>query len=474
MNLGKEQQKSKETVRELTPAANLTSLLNEDWGNIKAVDKHIWGLTLPALVELMLATLFNMVDMVMVGNVGTVALAAVGIANQPNMLILSVFQSLNVGTMALVARFTGTNDHRSRRLVLQQTLIISLLLGTICSVLGYSLAQKVVVFMGAEPEVVAPATSYFAVTSIGAFFVSVTMGIGAALRGAGDTVTPMRYNLIANFLNVIGNYILIFGKLGFPALGVTGAALSTTISRGLAMAMALYAVYRSDSLFSLSTYKKFKVDLKIIKRILGIGLPSGIEQLILRTGQIEFTRTVSGLGTTVFAAHQIGISLMGLSFAPNQAFGMAATTLVGQSLGAGLPDAAEKFGLRTRRLGMLVAASVTTLFFFFGKQIAGLYTNDLQVALMAAAALKVLAIMQPLQSTQFILAGALRGAGDTRWPLYATMIGIWGIRVAFAKLFIGMGFGLLGAWTANFLDQTFRSIFIYTRYNSEHWKTIEV
>ena len=462
------------TRKKITRTGRLVDLSPQDLTDIKIVDKYIWNLTLPALIELMLATLFNMVDLVMVGKVSTIALAAVGIANQPNMLILSVFQSLNVGTMALVARFTGTKDYKLRRTVLQQTLILSVLFGLVCSTLGYLYARKIAIFMGAEPDVIAPATSYFAITSLGALFVSITMGIGAALRGAGDTVTPMRYNVIANFLNVIGNYILIFGKFGFPALGVTGAALSTTLSRGIAAVLALYAIYRSDSLYRLSIYKAFKINVPIIKRILNIGLPSGLEQLILRTGQIEFTRTVSGLGTTIFAAHQIGLNLMGLSFAPNQAFGMTATTLMGQSLGAGQPEAAEKFGLRTRRLGMLVAASVTTLFFFFGKYIARLYTDDLQVILLAAAALKILAVMQPLQSTQFILAGALRGAGDTRWPLYATMIGIWGIRVVFAKLFIGMGFGLLGAWTANLLDQAFRSIVIYLRYNSGRWKTMKV
>mgnify|MGYP000875225157 CR=1 FL=1 len=441
---------------------------------MKKVDKYIWQLTLPALIELMLATLFNMVDLVMVGSVGTVALAAVGISTQPNMLIMSVFQSLNVGTMALVARFTGTKDYKGRRTVLQQTLILSLVIGLACSALGYIYAEKVVIFMGAEPEVIPPATSYFSLTALGAIFASITMGIGAALRGAGDTVTPMRYNVIANSLNVVGNYVLIFGKFGFPALGVSGAALSTTISRGLAMVLALYAIYHADSLYSLSVYKSFKLNIPIIKRILNIGLPSGLEQLIMRGGQIEFTRTVSGLGTTVFAAHQIGINLMGLSFAPNQAFGMSATTLMGQSLGADDPDAAHIYGLRTRRLGMMVAASVTTLFFFFGRYIARLYTSDPKVILLAAAALKILAVMQPLQSTQFILAGALRGAGDTRWPLYATIIGIWGIRVIFAKIFIGLGFGLLGAWGANLLDQTFRSIFIYARYKSGHWKTMKV
>lgn len=456
------------------PNSNLASLLDTTAGNAKAVDKHIWALTLPSLVELMLATLFGMVDMVMVGHVSTESLAAVGISNQPMMLILSVFQALNVGTMALVARFTGTDDHQSSCSVLKQTLILATLVGTVLSGLGFVYAHRIVAFMGAEPEVIPAAAAYFSITALGTVFVAVIMGIGAALRGAGDTVTPMRYNLISNLLNVFGNYILIFGKLGFPALGVTGAALSTTLSRGLGMLMALYAVYRPYSLFRLSTRQTTRIDIALMKRILNIGLPSGLEQLVLRTGQIEFARTVAGLGTTVFAAHQIAINVVGLSFAPNQAFGMAATTLVGQSLGANRPDLAETCGLQTRRLGMLVAASITTLFFFFGQQIAAIYADDPAVVKMAAGALKIVAIMQPLQSTQFILAGALRGAGDTRWPLLSTMIGIWGIRVVFAKLFISMGLGLTGAWLAHLLDQLFRSIFIHTRYSSQHWKTIEV
>ena len=163
------------------------------------------ALTLPSLIELMLATLFGMVDMVMVGHVSTNIIGSSGISNQPMMLILSVFQALNVGTMALVARFTGTDDHRSSCLVLRQTLILAMFAGTVVSILGFVFAQSVVTFMGAEPEVIPLATSYFAITASGAFFVAVTMGIGAALRGAGDTVTPMRYNLISNLFNVFGN-----------------------------------------------------------------------------------------------------------------------------------------------------------------------------------------------------------------------------------------------------------------------------
>lgn len=455
-------------------AVGLDNLFSSEKLNTKLLDKYIWILALPSLIELMLATVFGMVDMIMVGNVSTASLAAVGISNQPMMLILSVFQALNVGTTALVARVMGTGDRRSSRLVLRQTLILAAIFGASTSLIGFLFARRIVVFMGAKPDVIPLATSYFGIVASGAFFVAITMGITAALRGVGDTVSPMKYNIIANLINVFGNYVLIYGKLGFPAMGVTGAALSTTISRGLGMLMAFYAVRRPGSIFSGFRVLKLKVDVGLMKRILRIGFPSGLEQLALRTGQIEFARTAASLGTMVFAAHQIALNVVGLSFAPGQAFGIAATTLVGQSLGAGRPDVAERCGFETRRLGMIIAFSIALLFFFFGRQIADIYTNDAEVTHMAAKALKIVALMQPLQSTQFILAGALRGAGDTRWPLFSTMIGIWCIRVVFAKVFVALGFGLIGLWMAQLLDQLFRSVFIYARYTSGHWKMIKV
>lgn len=440
----------------------------------KELNKKVWGLTLPALIELLLATLFGMVDMVMVGNVSTQSLAAVGITNQPILLALAVFQASNVGTTALVARFIGTGDKSMANKVVEQTLILAVISGIIVSGLGFGLAQTVVKFMGAEPEVVPLAVSYMKIVCLGGVFLSLTLGISAALRGAGDTLSPMKYNITSNIINIIVNYILIYGKLGFPAMGVKGAAIATALSQGIAAFMALIAIYQSDSCFNLSFRAIPSLDLNLIKRMLNIGVASGLEQLALRTGQIEFARTVASLGTTVLAAHQIGINVFGLSFAPSMAFGMAATTLVGQSLGANRPDIAEQYGLVTRKLGMIVAVGIASLFFFFGNKIAAIYTSDLEAIRLAAGCLKMIAIMQPMQSTQFILAGALRGAGDTRWPLYSTFIGVWGIRVLLAKVFVSMGFGLIGAWMGQVCDQLFRSIFIYVRYNSGHWKKINV
>ena len=436
--------------------------------------KRIMQLAMPSLIELLLGTLFGMVDMVMVEQVNKESLAAVGITNQPTMLALSVFQALNVGSTALIARYVGTDDTESASSVVKQTLILTFIIGTLVSILGYVFAGSVINFMGAEPDVYPLAVTYLQIIALGGIFISISMGIGAALRGAGDTMTPMRYNLISNLLNVGMNYVLIYGKLGFPAMGVAGAAIATTLSRLVGMIMALMAIYHPNSILTLSEKKGIYFDFNVIERILKIGIPSGIEQFVLRLGQVEFARTVAGLGTTVFAAHQIALNVFGLSFSPSQAFGMAATTLVGQSLGAGRPDLAEKYGLETRRIGMYVAVAIASTFFFFGKPIASIYNRDAQVIALAAGCFKIIALMQPMQSTQFILAGALRGAGDTRGPLFATVVGIWGIRVLFAKIFINMGFGLFGAWTAQALDQIFRSVFIYIRYNLGKWKHIKV
>lgn len=452
------------------------SALEEDLKglDIKRLRKRIKDLALPALAEQLMSTLFGMVDMVMVGHVSTASLAAVGLSNQPTMLTLAVFQALNIGSTALVARFMGTDDRKSATRVVEQTLIVTFALGLIAMLLGYTNAERLMIFMGAEPEVLPLATQYFSIISMGFIFVNISLGVGAVLRGAGDTITPMRYNIIANSINMVLNYILIFGKMGFPALGVKGAAIATITAQGVGMTLALLSIHHPDAVLNLSEHRGISIDIDLLRRILNIGIPAMIEQLLFRTGQMEFARTVAGLGTTVYAAHQVAVNVFGLSFAPSVAFSIAATTLVGQTLGAGRPDLAEKYGLETRKIGMMVAVAIASSFFFFGRQIAGIYSDDLQVIAMAAGCLKFIAIIQPMQSTQFILAGALRGAGDTKGPLISSFVAIWGIRVVLAKVFIRLGLGLNGAWLASLCDQIFRSTFMYLRYNAGKWKEIKV
>jgi len=234
-------------------------------------------------------------------------------------------------------------------------------------------------------------------------------------------MTPMRYNLFSNLLNVFGNYVLIFGKFGFPAMGVAGAALSTTLCRGVAAFLALRAIFNKNRNIGVSLKDDYRIDKNLLERLISIGLPSAMEQFCSGWAGV-FLPCRSRVGNGYLCGTPNSNQYLFFDFTPGQAFGMAATTMVGQSLGAKHPDVAEKAGLAARRMGLIIALAIAIVLFFFGYDVALLYTDEPEVARAAANALKILAIMQPMQSTQFILAGALRGAGDTRWPLYSTAI----------------------------------------------------
>lgn len=437
--------------------------------------REMLRITWPAFIELVMSTLFGMVDMVMVGRLGPAAIAAVGITNQPFMLLMAIFAAINIGGTTLVAWSFGGKNLKKAKAVTRQVITINLIIGALMSLLGVYAAKPIVRFMGAGPDTLAMGTVYFQIVASGLIFQAIIMGITACLRGVGQTRIPMAYNVGSNMLNVFGNYVLIYGKLGFPQWGVTGAAISTTLSRLVASLAALYIVYLSRrSELKISIKGDYRFDRDIIKKLFTIGLPSALEQFVLQSGLMLFVKIVSGLGTAGFAAHQIGINISGLSFSPSMAFGVAATTLVGQTLGAGDTDKAEKYACYIRKVAMVTANVMGLIFILFSHPLARLYTSDLAVAAMAGTVLKILALAQPGQSAQLTLAGALRGAGDTMYPLYASILGIWIFRVGATYWFVNcLGWGLNGAWIALVMDQYIRSLFIHLRFHSGRWKHIK-
>jgi putative MATE family efflux protein len=329
--------------------------------------------------------------------------------------------------------------------------------------------------MGAQDDAIGYAVTYMRIICLGLLPQTIGMCVTAVLRGAGDTKTPMRFNIIANCFNVAGNFLLINGYFGFPKWGVYGAGFATSVSRVIGCGLALWVIFNGKSLLHISLRDKFVPRFDLIQRIVKVGLPAMLEQLVMRFGNIAFTKVVSGLGTLTYAAHQIAMNIVSLSFTPGQGFSMAATSLVGRSLGDKRPDDADMYGWETRRVGMYVAGVMAVIFFVFGNFVAALYTKDPTVIHQSATALKIIALVQVFQSTQFILAGALRGAGDTRWPLISTFIGVAGVRVILALVFVNvLHLGLIGAWMAMAIDQTTRSVVIFFRYRSKRWQHIKV
>lgn len=447
--------------------------------NAKEESSKMWkviaAITWPAFVELVMSTLFGMVDMIMVGHLSSAAIAAVGLTTQPFMLLLAVFAAVNVGTTTLVAWNIGAGNPEKASSITRQILVVNTVLGIVISLIGIFFARATVIFMGANADTIKDATLFFQIVSAGLVFQAVTMGITASLRGAGETKLPMLYNIGSNLLNVFGNYVLIYGKFGFPAWGVAGSAASTTLARMLACFAGLYIIYLSNrSKIHLSIKGSYKLDMGIIKQVFSIGLPAAMEQFVIQSGLVLFARTVSSLGTADFAAHQIGLNISGLTFAPSMAFGVAATTLVGQSLGAKDTDKAQKYAQVILKMSVAVACLMGLMFILFSYQMALLYTKDLAVAAMSGIVLKILALAQPGQSTQLTAAGALRGAGDTMYPLYASIFGIWIFRVVVAYVFVSIfQWGLIGAWVALVMDQYTRAGIVFLRYRSGRWKYVK-
>lgn len=435
----------------------------------------------PVLIELLLGSLFGMIDMMMLGRIPDQALAAasvaaVGMTNQPLFIGLSLVQALNVGGTAMIARYYGAKQNQKMETVLKHVMLLSMIFLAIpLSLLGIAFTDNILNLMGAQPDTLEAGRSYFKIVMVGFIFQSLSMSISAALRGIGDTKTPMKINLKCNFLNVIGNALLIYGLLGFPALGITGAGISTALSQAIACIFLLRYVIKGESIIKLNIISKFKFDKNIMYNLVKIGLPASMEQMVLRIGILLFVRIVAGLGTVVYAAHQIALNILSLSFQPGQAFGIAASSLVGRSLGAKNHEKAEAYAKKTRKIGSLISTFMAVIFFFFGAQLVSLYSPDPLIINSSSGALKIIAFVQPFQSSQLILAGALRGAGDTFWPLVATFMGVLLVRVVLAYIFvIIMGWGLMGAWIAVFIDQFVRWVFVYIRFRTGKWKHVKI
>ena len=435
--------------------------------------KEILSITWPAFIELVMSTLFGMVDMIMVGRVSSAGLAAIGLTHQPFRLLNAVFAAVNIGTTTLVAWNIGAGKKEKAAVVARQVLVINLVLGIALTAVGIGFARPIIKFMGGNSDTMEMAVDYFTIIVSGLVFLAFNSAVTAALRGAGETRLPMMYNIGANLFNVFGNWVLIYGKLGFPAMGAAGAALPTTISRFLSCSVALYILFSKRSISVLSTRLRdgFCPNFETIRKVFSIGFPAALEQIILQSGLMLFARTVSGLGTAEFAAHQIGLNINGLTFAPSMAFGVAATTLVGQSLGANDEEIAEKYASQVHHIAIGVACLIGMIFILFSHPMSRIYTEDENIAHMAGTVLKIVALGQLGMPTQLCLAGALRGAGDTIYPLIASAFGIWVFRVIVAHFFVRVfGWGLIGAWAALVLDQYTRAGIVYARYRSGKWK----
>ena len=442
----------------------------------KEISSKVVAIAWPALVESFLIQLVSMVNTMMVGSVGTAAIAAIGYVTQPRFLILAVFQAFNTGSTALIARAKGAGNDEDANTIMHQSLLLSFVASIVLGFIGYIFATPMVVFMGAsEPETIAGATLYMRVLMLTFPANAITLAVTACLRGIGRTKVSMTYNITANVVNVIVGYVFINGHFGMPALGIMGAALGMAAGQIVSLLIALYAIIGGSDMLKLEFKRLFQIKPRILKGVLNIGSPAMLEQLFMRSGQIMFSKVVASLGTQAYATHIIANNIYSMSMMIGQSFGISATSLIGQSLGKKRPDHGKAYVQKCRRYSMISSMLLAGSFFFFGRQLVAMYTTDAAVIAQGALLLKIVALIQPLQSSQMVLSGALRGAGDTKAVAVSTFTGIVIVRpiVAYVMVFM-VGAGLNGIWLALVLDQTIRSSYTMWRFASDKWKDVKV
>ncbi|MBK9711654.1 MAG: MATE family efflux transporter [Kouleothrix sp.] len=440
-------------------------------------------LALPAVGEQVLNTLVGLADTFLVGHLGaaaaaslgyssSVALAGVGLANQIVWLITVFFMAVSVGSTALVARAIGAGDTPTANRVLRQSLIVGLLMGFAVTAIGVLLAAPMVGMLGAGPEVLPRGVTFLQIASI-TFAPAALLFIGtAALRGAGDTRTPLYVMLGVNVVNILLSWLLVNGNLGAPTLGVAGSAVGAAVARGGGGLVLVGLLLRGRSGLKLSL--DLRPDWEMLRRIVRIGAPSGGEQLVFQGALLIFVRFVTGLGTAAYAAHNVVLNIESLSFLPGMGYAIAASTLVGQALGAGRPDEAEASSYESLRQGGLMMTLLGLIMVLFPHQLIGLFVADPLVADVGAPAMRIAGLFQPLLALNFIMSGGLRGAGDTRWPLYTKLVSTWGVRLPLVVGLLGLGLGLTGIWIAMASDFLVQAALALWRFRQGRWKAMRL
>lgn len=450
---------------------------------------NLFGIAFPSVLEMVLISLIGMIDTIMVSSINTDAVAAVGLVGQPRMLTLCIFFALNVGITAVIARRKGEErrDEANRTLRNAILLIVGISAVMMAGILPF--ASGLMKFAGAEAgRTLENATTYFKILTYILPLNALSMAICAAQRGIGNTKLTMYVNIISNLVNVLFNWLLINGIWIFPQLGVTGAAIATAIGMCVGFLLCVYSLLsgrRHDAFLRISVHDDWRLNKETISSVFKVSSSAMIEQIAMRIGFFSYAKIVAGLGTDAFAAHQIAMQFLNLSFCFGDGIGVAGTSLVGQMLGRKRSDLSHIYGLIAQRLAFAVALVLATCCIVLRAPLVSMFikpdAGD-NVRRLAEILMIVVASFQPFQMSAVVISGALRGAGDTKYTARIMMLTVAVMRpvLAFVAVY-GIGkwlklgeTALIGAWLAALIDMITRMILMMKRYSSGKWHNIKV
>lgn len=435
------------------------------------------GLTIagPATAEGVLASLVGSVDTMMVGALGPAAIAAIGLTNQPRMILLILVQSLCIGATAVIARRKGQGNADGIERCFRQTLLLGMIAGILITLVGNLLCEPILKIAGANEDTLELSCQYFRIINGGIMFNCITLVVCASLRGLGKTKVTMVTNITANLVNLVFNYLLISGNFGFPALGVRGAAIATVIGNAAGCGIALHAVLKKESPLPLKLFKKWSFDRETLGAIKQVSLASIGENVFLRLGFLINSIIVAKLGTNAFAAYQIVTNVTTLSFTLGDGLSVAGASLVGQSLGQERPDIALIYCKTLRRLSVFLSAGLMLFTILFRFRIAALFTQDPVVISYVVTSFWVAVLGMVPQNGRVVYSGCLHGAGDTGFVAKMALLSVAFIRPLSAYIFcFPLGMEVAGAWLSFVLDALVRDFAFTRRLAGGKWARVKL
>ena len=434
--------------------------------------KNIFQITLPAVFDLLAQTLIMALDMKMVSSLGPSAISSVGVGTAGMYALIPALIAVATGTTALLSRAYGADNKLDGKKAFAQSFFIAVPLGIFLTIIFLLFSEQIINLVGNAKDMnLSDAILYQNMTVIGFPFLGVSIATFYAFRAMGENKIPMIGNTLALVLKVILNFLLVY----LFKWGIFGAALSTTLTRLFSAIFSIYLVFWSKKNWISLELKDLKFDYFTSKRILKVGIPAAVEQLGLRIGMLIFEMMVISLGNLSYAAHKIALTAESISFNLGFAFSFAASALVGQELGKGSSQKALKDGYICTIIAMIVMSTFGLLFFIIPQFLVSLFTKDKDVIELATMALKIVSICQPFSGASMVLAGALRGAGDTKSVLLITYLGIFLIRIPITYLFLDvLNFGLAGAWIVMTIDLAIRSSLAFYIFRRGKWKYLQV
>ena len=413
-----------------TPTAERGPSFGKDWTK-GSIFKNLLQLSWPMIISQSLNMSGPTIDMLWVGRLGAAPIAGVGVAGMVVMFMTSMTMGLAMGARAMIARFIGAGDPKGANHVARQAFAISALFAVVVVTIGTSLADKIMILMGVEPDVAVEGTAYMRIMFFGSALMGFRMMAESIMQASGDAMTPMKISILFRAIHVALCPFMVLGWWIFPQLGVSGAALTNVFTQSLGLVLALWVLYSGRTRLRL-TLSDFRLDLRMMWRIVRIGLPAAVMAMQRGLGQLVLMRFMVPFGTTAVAAHTLGQRIEMVVMMLGMGFGLGGGVLVGQNLGAGQPQRAARSGWLAAGLaeGLLVICALAIL--LWAEKIIGLFNNEPNLVGLASAFLRIAAVSYFVVGFVVVLMNCLAGAGDTIPPMFFEAVPMWGIMMPLA------------------------------------------